>query len=51
MILIYLSVKWFIDTSKIAELARKAVKDKDLRLDPDTNDAVWERFLSNEKTK
>ncbi|XP_023349810.1 valine--tRNA ligase isoform X2 [Eurytemora carolleeae] len=43
--------QWFLDTSKIAELARDAVKDKDLILDPDTNNPVWERFLSNEKTK
>jgi len=41
--------QWFIDTSKIGELASKAVKENDLRLDPPSFEAVWENFLGKDK--
>ena len=44
-------IQWFIDTSKIGELASRAVKDKDLKLDPDTYNAVWQTFMGQDKTR
>jgi len=43
--------QWFINTSKVGELASRAVKDKDLKLDPDSYAAVWQTFMGQDKTR
>ena len=48
---VYMPMQWFIDTRVVGELACKAVKDGDLRLDPPTYNAVWDNFLSQEKNR
>jgi len=40
-----LKPQWFMNTSKVAEMACTAVKDKDLMLDPEEYKAVWLQFL------
>lgn len=40
-----LKPQWFMNTSKVAEMACTAVTDKDLVLDPEEYKAVWLQFL------
>jgi len=41
--------QWFLKTEKMAELACKAVNDKDLTLDPEEFKSVWLQFLGEDR--
>ena len=43
--------QWFIKTDKMAEMACKAVKEKDLTLDPSEFDSIWLQFLDEDKQR
>jgi hypothetical protein len=47
----YFLLQWFVDTRVMGQLACQAVRDGDLRLEPDTYTAVWDNFLSEEKNR
>ncbi len=47
----YFVLQWFVDTRVMGQLACQAVRDGDLRLEPDTYTAVWDNFLSEEKNR
>lgn len=46
-----LQPQWFLRTDKLAELACRAVTDKDLTLDPAEFKSVWLQFLGEENTR
>lgn len=46
-----LKPQWFLDTSKVSELACVAVSDKDLVIDPDEFKSVWLQFLGEGKQR
>ena len=43
-----LKSQWFLKTDKMAELAFRAVKDRDLTLDPEEYKSVWSKYLGEE---
>ena len=46
-----LQPQWFLRTDKMAELACRAVNDKDLGLDPAEFSSIWLQFLGEKKTR
>jgi len=43
--------QWFLKTEQIADLAAKAVREGDLKLNPEMHKAVWENWLVGERRK